>query len=137
MEAAIAAGEPNCCNMPVYDSPPLVFVQSVALEVFLKRKRPPHTRFVLRSKSKYYGQSGCFRFHTSINRALLTHAQNTMIARIIAFSVLCFWVNTPWNAPVPCHFAGIYRPLPGSRAFKLRMDDFALSLYPERGNVRC
>ena len=48
------------------------------------------------------------------------HPRNKSAGRIIQFLALGFWDNkTPRYAPAPCHIAGIYQPLPGSRPSKL------------------
>ena len=48
------------------------------------------------------------------------HPRNKSAGRIIRFLALGFWDNkTPRYAPAPCHIAGIYQPLPGSRPSKL------------------
>ena len=50
---------------------------------------------------------------------VLVHATMRTATRKYLFSVLGSWdKKPPWPAPAPCHSAGIFRPLPGSRHFK-------------------
>ena len=49
------------------------------------------------------------------------HPQNYPI-----FSTTVSGINTPLYATAPCHIARIFRPLPGSRHFKLKKAWFCL-----------
>ena len=49
------------------------------------------------------------------------HAKLRTATRNWPFSVLGFWDKNTGFAPAPCHIAGIFQPLPGSRNFKLKI----------------
>ena len=46
---------------------------------------------------------------------LYIHAKNKIAGRFIPSLVLGFWDKNTGIAPAPCHIAGIFRSLPGSR----------------------
>ena len=51
----------------------------------------------------------------------VNHAKTRTATQTCPFYVLVFWDKKPWwHAPAPCYFAGICRPLPGSRHSKLK-----------------
>ena len=67
--------------------------------------------------------------HTKGSRFVYTrgtaiHAENKIAGGFIPFLVLGFWDENTGFPPAPCHIAGIFRPLPGSRHFKLNRGYF-------------
>ena len=58
---------------------------------------------------------------TYINVRDVTLTLRTVLqAEACPFEYQISWIKTPGYAPSPCHTTGIFRPLPGSRHFKLQ-----------------
>ena len=58
-----------------------------------------------------------------------THAKNKFVGRIIQFLYYDSGIKTPGYAPAPCHIAGVFRPLPGSRHLTQKKVRFCLQTY--------
>ena len=98
-----------------YDTTPSSCAATVPHGAFLDVRLRVHGRVY--TPVRIYVKPSCI-MHVC-RRARGNHAKNTFAGRFIPFSVLYLWDNTPGYALAPCHIAGIFRPLPGSRHSKL------------------